>query len=93
MCNHDFPISLSPSPTSHLLYYLLSGLNSIFKLANEDLEMIYYSMYNSSDLDIMKNKIQLPDMTWSVKDINKFLQHPPNPLTDDMQNAVQQQRN
>ena len=27
-------------------------------------------------LDIMKNRIPLPDMTWSVKDINKFIQHP-----------------
>ena len=27
-------------------------------------------------LDIMKNKIPLPDMPWSVKDINKFIQHP-----------------
>ena len=27
-------------------------------------------------LDIMKNQIPLPDMTWSVKDINKFIQHP-----------------
>ena len=27
-------------------------------------------------MDIMKNQIPLPDMTWSVKDINKFIQHP-----------------
>ena len=27
-------------------------------------------------LDIMKNKIPLPDMSWSVKDINKFIRHP-----------------
>ena len=27
-------------------------------------------------LDIMKNKIPLRDMTWSVKDINTFIQHP-----------------
>ena len=27
-------------------------------------------------MDIMKNKIPLPDMTWSVKDINKFIQYP-----------------
>ena len=26
-------------------------------------------------MDIMKNQIPLPDMTWSVKDINKFIQH------------------
>ena len=26
--------------------------------------------------DIMKNKIPLPDMKWSVNDINKFMQHP-----------------
>ena len=30
----------------------------------------------SLQLDIMKNKILLPDMTWSVKDINTFLHHP-----------------
>ena len=27
-------------------------------------------------MDIMKNQIPLPDMTWSVIDINKFIQHP-----------------
>ena len=29
-------------------------------------------------MDIMKNQISLPDMIWSVKDIdiNKFIQHP-----------------
>ena len=27
-------------------------------------------------LDIVKNKILLPDMTWSVLDIIKFIQHP-----------------
>ena len=27
-------------------------------------------------LKIMKNKIPLQDMTWSVKDINKFVHHP-----------------
>ena len=27
-------------------------------------------------MEIMKNQIPLPDMTWSVKDINKFIQHP-----------------
>ena len=26
--------------------------------------------------EIMKNKIPLPDMTWSVKDMNSFIQHP-----------------
>ena len=31
---------------------------------------------SSLQLDIMKNQIPLPDMTWSVKDINKFIQHP-----------------
>ena len=27
-------------------------------------------------MDIIKNKIPLPDMTWSVRAINSFLQHP-----------------
>ena len=27
-------------------------------------------------MDIMKNKIPLPDMTWSVRDINTFIHHP-----------------
>ena len=27
-------------------------------------------------VDIMNNKIPLPDMTWSVKEIDKFLHHP-----------------
>ena len=26
--------------------------------------------------DIMKNKLPLPDMTWSIKDINIFIYHP-----------------
>ena len=31
---------------------------------------------SSLQMDIMKNQIPLPDMTWSVKDLNKFIQHP-----------------
>ena len=31
---------------------------------------------SSLQLDLMKKQIPLPDMTWSVKDINKFIQHP-----------------
>ena len=27
-------------------------------------------------MDIMKNQIPPPDMTWLVKDLNKFIQHP-----------------
>ena len=27
-------------------------------------------------MDMMKKQIPLPDMTWSVRDINKFIQHP-----------------
>ena len=27
-------------------------------------------------MEIMKNKIPLPDMTWSVREINDFLHHP-----------------
>ena len=30
----------------------------------------------SLQMDIMKNQIPLLDMTWSVKDTNKFVQHP-----------------
>ena len=39
-------------------------------------------------MDIMKNQIPLPDMTWSVKDINKFIQHPliHSLMTYDIQN-------
>ena len=42
---------------------------------------------SSLQLDIMKNQIPLPDMTWSVKDINKFIQHPliPSLMTYDTQ--------
>ena len=29
----------------------------------------------SIQMDILKNKIPLPDMTWSVKEINSFMQH------------------
>ena len=31
---------------------------------------------SSFQMDIMKNQIPLPDMTWSVKDLNTFIQHP-----------------
>ena len=31
---------------------------------------------SSLQMDIMKNQIPLPDMTWSVKDLNKFIQYP-----------------
>ena len=31
---------------------------------------------SSLQMDIMKNQIPLSDMTWSVTDINKFIQHP-----------------
>ena len=46
--------------------------------ANETLHhlMTEYEAITTSQLDIMKNKIPLPDMTWSVKYINTFLQHP-----------------
>ena len=30
----------------------------------------------SLQMNIMKNKIPLPDMTWSVKDLNTFIRHP-----------------
>ena len=30
----------------------------------------------SLQMDIIKNQISLPDITWSFKDINKFIQHP-----------------
>ena len=30
----------------------------------------------SLQLEIMNNKIPLPDMTWSVKEINAFIHHP-----------------
>ena len=45
--------------------------------------------------DIMKNQIPLPDMTWLVNDINKFIQHPQHPpdeyfeATFDLKRAAQ----
>ena len=30
----------------------------------------------SLQMDITKNQTPLPDMTWSVQDIDKFIQHP-----------------
>ena len=30
----------------------------------------------SIQLELMKNQIPIPDMTWSVSDINKFIRHP-----------------
>ena len=30
----------------------------------------------SLQMDLLKNKIPLPDMTWSVKEINSFIHHP-----------------
>ena len=52
-------------------------------------ETLHYLMTDceatpSLQLDIMKNKIPLPDLTWSVKDINPFLEHPLNTLTNDI---------
>ena len=46
--------------------------------ANETLHHLMTDCEATSTLqmDIMKNQIPLPDMTWSVKDINKFIQHP-----------------
>ena len=41
------------------------------KRCREDCEVT-----TSIQIDIMKNQIPLPDMKWSVKDINKFIQHP-----------------
>ena len=38
--------------------------------------MTYCGATTILQLDIMKNRIPLPDMTWSVKDINMFIQHP-----------------
>ena len=44
-------------------------------------ETLYHLMTDceatsSLKLDILKNKVPLPDMSWSVKEINTFLHHP-----------------
>ena len=45
--------------------------------ANETLyHLMTYCEANTSLQMDMKNLIPLPNMTWSVKDINKFIQHP-----------------
>ena len=38
--------------------------------------MTHCEATTSLQMDIMKNQIKLTDMTRSVKDINKFIQHP-----------------
>ena len=38
--------------------------------------MVDCEVTTALQLDIMKNKIPLPDMTWSVKEINTFIHHP-----------------
>ena len=45
--------------------------------ANETLHQLMTDSeaITSLQMDIMKNKIPLLDMTWSVKDINTFIQH------------------
>ena len=50
------------------------------KLCKQFNETLHYLMTDCEattmlQLNIMKNKIPLPDMTWSVKDINTFIQH------------------
>ena len=52
---------------------LLSKLLSLTLMGKKNESKKYFA---SLQLDIMKNKIPLPEMTWSVKDINTFLQHP-----------------
>ena len=46
----------------------------------------------SLQIDIMKNQIPLPNMTWPVKD-KQIYTAPTNPLTDDIRHTIQQQRN
>ena len=46
----------------------------------------------SLQMDIMKNQIPLPDMSWSVKD-KQIYSAPTYPLTDDIRHTLQQQRN
>ena len=67
------------------LAYFQSKLNNkidptcrLCLLANKTLHHLMSDCEASTSLhlDIMKNKIPPPDMTWSVKDINTFIQHP-----------------
>ena len=63
-----------------------SNLNSTPKLilpvgclkANETLHHLMTDCETTAllQMDIMKNQFPITDMTWSVKGINKFIQHP-----------------
>ena len=51
--------------------------------ANETLHHLMTDCESTTSLDIMKNHIPVPDMTWSVKD-KKYYTTPINSLTDDI---------
>ena len=54
---------------------------SLIRLCQQFNETLHHLMTDCEatsliQMDIMKNQIPLPDMTWSVKAINTFIQHP-----------------
>ena len=67
------------------LAYFQSKLNPEIdptcRLCEQENETLYHLMTNCEatsplQMDIMQNKNPLPDMSWSVIEINKFLHHP-----------------
>ena len=67
------------------LAYFQSKLNPEIdptcRLCEQENETLYHLMTNCEatsplQMDIMQNKTPLPDMSWSVIGINKFLHHP-----------------
>ena len=63
----QFKLNLEIDPTCRLCLQPNENLHHLMR----DCEAT-----TSLQMDIMKNQIPLPNMTWSVKDINKFIQHP-----------------
>ena len=67
---HTQPKVYSNGPTVSLMKILERHFDNLHPL------LIRLNKLATLQLDIMKNKIPLLDMTWSVKYINTFLQHP-----------------
>ena len=60
---------------------VLLKIDPTCRLCSQANETLYHLMTDCEatttiQMDIMRNKIPLPDMKWSVKDINTFIQHP-----------------
>ena len=69
-----------PNNLAYFQFKLNPEIDPICRLCLQANETLHHLMTDceattSLQMDIMKNQTPLPDMTWSVKDINKFIQH------------------